>query len=170
MKILQTFLPAVLLFVLICFQLATSTQAQNSISISPVNSVAMDFTAPVDAGSQIMPVTDESKWLNYNITVTPPDPNISIAVEITSGTIFEGLQLQLQAGTFSGTGGGSPGVPVGTLILSNTPQVLIGNIGTCDSGSGTNVGHQLTYTMSISDYSAIKASSSTVNILFTITQ
>lgn len=167
-KIKRTIIQIILSIVLICLHFVAD--AQNSISLSPINSIAMGFTAPIGPGSPIEPVTDNSKWLNYNITVTPPDPPVSISVEITSGTISGGLQLQLQAGTFNGTGGGAPGIPTGVLTLSNIPQVLINNIGTCNTGIGVNVGHQLIYTMSISNYSALQSSSSIVNILFTITQ
>lgn len=146
------------------------TNAQNSISLSTLNSVVMDFNTPFDPGSPVEPVIDNSKWLNYNVTVTPPDPPVSISVEITSGIISEGLQLQLQAGIYSGTGGGNPGIPAGILTLSSISQVLIDNIGTCNTGRGVNVGQQLTYTLGISDYSVVKSSSSTVNILFTIIQ
>jgi len=167
-KIKRTITPIILCIVLICLHFVAD--AQNSISLSPNNSITMGFTAPIDPGSPIEPVTDNSKWLNYNITVTPPGPPVSISVEITSGTISEGLQLQLNAGTFNGPGGGNPGIPAGNLILKSIPQVLINNIGTCNTGIGVNVGHQLTYTLGISDYSVVKSSSSTVNILFTITQ
>jgi len=154
---------------LVFLQVTTHAQTQ-SISIFPMNSVEMKFIAPASPGSEIEPVMNDTKWLNYNITTDSSDPSVSISAEITSGSIADGLQLQLQAGTFSGTGGGSPGVPAGVITLSNIPQVLINRIGTCNSGSGSNVGHQLTYTMSISDYSALQASSSTIEILFTITQ
>jgi hypothetical protein len=146
------------------------SKAQNSISLSTVNSIVMDFVVPFDPGNSIDPVIDNSKWLNYNITVTPPDPPVSITAEITSGAISEGLQIQLQAGAYNGSGGGDPGIPAGNLILTSTPQVLISNIGTCNTGDGVNVGHQLTYTLSISDYNSVKSSSSTVNVLFTIIQ
>lgn len=146
------------------------SKAQNSISLSTVNSIVMDFAVPFDPGSSIDPVIDNSKWLNYNITVTPPDLPVSVTAEITSGVISEGLQIQLQAGAYSGTGGGDPGITSGNLILTNIPQVLISNIGTCNTGDGINVGHQLTYTLSISDYSVVKSSFSTMNILFTIIQ
>jgi len=115
-------------------------------------------------------VIDNSKWLNYNVTVTPPELPVSITTEITSGAISEGLQIQLLAGDYSGTGGGNPGITSGNLILTNTPQVVISNIGTCNTGFGNNVDHQLTYRLSISDYSVLKSSSSTVNIIFTIMQ
>ncbi|MDO8928794.1 MAG: hypothetical protein Q7W54_07385 [Bacteroidota bacterium] len=167
-KIKQTVIPFIL-----CFGLIFANQiskAQNSVSLSTVNSIVMDFAVPFDPGNSIDPVIDNSKWLNYNITVTPPDLPVSVTVEITSGAISEGLQIQLQAGAYSGTGGGNPGITSGNLILTNIPKVLISNIGTCNTGIGVNVGHQLTYTLSISDYNSVKSTSSTVNVLFTIIQ
>jgi len=145
------------------------SKAQKSISLSTVNSIVMDFAVPDDPGNSIIPVVDDSKWLNYNITVTPPDLPVSVTAEITSGNIPEGLQIQLQAGAYIGTGGGNPGIPNGTILLKSIPQLLISNIGTCNTGVG-NVGHQLTYTLSITDYSVVKSNTSTVNILFTIIQ
>ena len=146
------------------------SNAQNTISLSTSNSIVMDFIAPLEPGSPVESVVDNSKWLNYNVTVTPPEPSVSITAEITSASISEGLQLQLQAGTFNGPGGGNPGTPTGNIILKNTPQVIISNIGTCNTDVGTNLGHQLTYTLSISNYSMVKSSSSTFNVLFTISQ
>lgn len=94
----------------------------------------------------------------------------SITAEITSGAISEGLQIQLQAGAYIGSGGGDPGIPAGNLILTNTTQVLISNIGSCNTSFGVGVGHQLTYRLSISNYNSVKSSSSTINVLFTIIQ
>jgi len=167
-KIKQTVIQIVLYIVLIF--ISQISEAQNSISLSTANSIVIDFAAPFDPGNSIDPVMDNSKWLNYNITVTPPDLPVSVTAEITSGTVSEGLQIQLKAGSYSGTGGGNPGTASGNMILTNTPQVLISNIGTCNTGEGVNVGHQLTYTLSISDYNSVKSSSSTINVLFTIIQ
>lgn len=142
--------------------------AQNSISLSPTQSVALEMTAPSVPGSPIEAVMDQSKWLNYSVTVTPPQPLVSITAEITSGSIAEGLEMQLQAGAYNGTGA-NPGVPSGTIVLTNTPQVIISGIGTCTSEVGIHIGHPLTYTLRIADYSVVKASSATINVLFTIT-
>lgn len=167
-KIKQTIIQIILCIGLILTH--QISKAQNSISLSTVNSIVMDFAVPFDPGNSIDPMIDNSKWLNYNITVTPPDLPVSVTAEITSGAISEGLQIQLQAGVYNGTGGSNPGIPAGNLILTNIPQVLISNIGTCNTGAGVNVGHQLTYILSISDYNSVKSSSSTVNVLFTIIQ
>ena len=150
-----TFLPVVL-------------KAQNSVSLSISNNVAMTFIPPIRTGNPFEPVTDNSKWLNYNITVTPPAPTVSITARIESGMIPQGVEIQIQAGSYQGSGGGSPGIPAGLITLSSIPQVIISNIGTCNTGSGPNVGHQLTYRMNITNYSAAQASFANLNLLFAI--
>jgi hypothetical protein len=169
MKKIKTGIIQVILCIVLNFSYFVA-QPQNSISISAVNPVEMNFSAPINPGNPIRIITDKSKWLNYNITVDPEDPFVSITVEITSGTIPQGLQLELEASAFQSFGGGSPGTPAGKLTLGSQPQVLIENIGTCNSGTGDYAGHQLTYTFSISDYSIALSSLSSVEILFTITQ
>lgn len=145
-------------------------QSQNTVSISSTQSIEMNFAAPVNPGDKFSIITDENKWLNYNITLQPDDPTVSITVEIISGIIPQGLQLQLEASTVQGAGGGKPGTPAVKLTLSSQPQVIIENIGTCNTGTGAYFGHQLTYTFSILDYSVSLSSLSSVEILFTITQ
>lgn len=145
-------------------------QSQNSVSISSTQSLEMNFSTPVNPGNKFSIITDENKWLNYNIALQPDDPTVSITVEIISGIIPQGLQLQLEASTVQGAGGGTPGTPAGKLTLSSQPQVIIENIGTCNTGTGAYFGHQLTYNLSISDYAAAQSSLSAVEILFTIVQ
>lgn len=81
---------------------------QNSISIANINTVALDFIEPGNAGMPIQAVSNNSKWLNYDITLTPPEPTYSISVEISSGTIPNGMELKVQAGSYTGTGGEAP--------------------------------------------------------------
>lgn len=144
--------------------------SQNSVSFSTLNSVNFEFITPTNAGEALPLLVDNSKWLNYNISVVPPDPPLSISVQILSGTVFEGLKLTVEASSYFGPGGGSPGTPTGVVNLTNIPQVLIDNIGTCSTGTGANVGHQLNYTISIDNYSQVQSSFSTINILYTISQ
>ena len=158
------FIGAFLYFLLIYFPF--EVYGQNSVSISGTNTGSIQMTAPLIPGSPVETVIDESKWLNYNISVAPDDPSVSISVHIASGALPNGLRLQLQAGSFQGTGEG--GITSGNLTLSNIPQVLISNIRRCNTGTGINFGHQLTYRYTISDYSAVIASNSSLEILFTI--
>ncbi len=150
------------------FTLASS--AQNSVSIFSSASVSLDLTSPFIAGAAVSNVSTNTSWLNYNIVHTPPEPTFSITVEISTGTVPDGLELRIEAGTYTGPGGEQPGTPTGELVITNSPQILVNNIGTCNSGSGPNVGHQLTYSYIITNYSQLSASSGTINILYTIIQ
>lgn len=162
-------IPTIVLF-LLSLMFNSTSYSQNSVSISNSNNLSLDIIPPFNPGSPIANASDESKWLNYSILVTPPEPSYSISVEISSGIIPEGVILYLEAAPYSGFGGGQPGTPAGRISLSNQPQVLIRNIGTCNSGSGTMVGHQLTYSLVITNYSLLGASSPQLNLLYTITQ
>jgi hypothetical protein len=160
---------------------------QNTVSIAASGAVVLTFVKPVNAGDPVLQVTDDNNWLNYNLTATS-GKKYSIMVQLES-TLPEGLQLEMVAGAFQGTWGGnvnapnrrgtnytddaagdSPGTPATPVKLSLLPQVLVGSIGTFDTGTGAYVGHKLTYTMSISDYSTVMASSSNVNVLYTISE
>ncbi len=144
--------------------------SQNTVTISNSSTVSLDFTSPYNPGSKMSNVSDNSKWLNYTILVTPPEPTFSISVEISSGTALDGLELRVEADHYTGLSGGQPGTPTGQIILTNEPQVLINNIGTCYTGAGINVGHRLTYSLIITNYSLLRASSLTINLTYTITQ
>lgn len=162
----RTIIQIILGFILIFINQVSHAQ---TISLSPTQSVALVMTAPLEPGSPIEAVTDQNKWLNYSVTVTPPASLVSITAHISPGSIAEGLEMQLQAGDYNGTCT-YPGVSTGTIVLTGTPQVIISGIGTCTGELGIDVGHQLTYTLRITDYSLVKASSATVDVLFTITQ
>lgn len=156
-------------FIVMIF-MTPGTAAQNSITISGNNTVDLVFTKPISAGSSLSQVIDDSKWLNYNILVIPPITNYSITAYLESGTIPEGTSVQVRAGACQGSVGGTPGIPAGQVTLSGTPQVIISNIGTCNTGTGLYTGHQITYTISIDDYSSAKVAYGTMNILFSIQQ
>ena len=143
--------------------------SQNSVTISNGGNVSVDITSPFNPGSPIAIVSDNTRWLNYSIVLTPPEPTYSIAVAISSGTSPEGLVLYTEAAPYTGLEGGQPGTPTGRIMLSYQPQVLINNIGTCDTGSGIMVGHQLTYSFVITNPALLDASSPTIDLLFTIT-
>ena len=167
--------------------IALVTDGQNTVSISAGPAVNLTFAAPTIAGNPLLAVTDNSRWLNYNITGTTTTHSISARLETA---LPDGLQLQIVAGVYQGTWGGSalkpnqrgakyydstplqdtPGIPATVVTLSLIDQVIVSNIGTFDTGTGAYLGHQLTYTMRISDCSKVRAVSSNVSVLYTITQ
>ena len=144
--------------------------SQNTISISNSNMLSLEFASPYNPGSKVSDISNNYKWLNYSIVHTLPEPAFSISVEISSGTIPDGMELRLVAGACTSSGGGQPGTPTGVITLSNQPQTLISNIGTCSTGTGINVGHQLTYSFVITNFSQLSATSAPINLLFTIIQ
>ncbi len=162
---------------------------QNTVSIAAGPAVNLTFVKPDIAGNPLLAVTDESRWLNYNTTIEPSMQTYSIKVRLES-PLPEGLQLEIHAGTYMGNGGGSPdapnnrgakyanvsggnyseGVPAEKVAVTLIDQVLVYGIGAFNTGSGAYVGRQLTYTLSISDYSKVRAASAGVNVVYTITQ
>ena len=159
-----------LLWVIFFIALSCVSYSQNSVTISNSSTLSLDFASPYNPGSPVINVSDNSKWLNYTVLQTPPEPTFSITAQISSGTNLSGMELRMEAGSYTGSGGGQPGTSAGQIILSTEPQTIIYNIGTCSTGAGINVGHQLTYSLVITNYSQLSASSASINILYTITQ
>lgn len=154
------------LLILIC----GVSQAQNKISVSKRNPIYMDLTPSYSAGLSKKIITDDSQWLNYTTLVYPTDPTISITVEVSSGSIPDGMELQIEASQYIGMSKGKQGTSTGKLTVSHRPRVLINNIGTCYTGTGKYEGHRLTFSFIITDYAKVKSGISNIFIQYTITQ
>jgi hypothetical protein len=136
------------------------------------NNISLDLTPPTEAGMGVSGTSaiNNSLWLNYTSSKSAGGPARSIYVQAI-GTIPSGVQVNLQASARSGAGGaGVFGSPVGNpVILSNNPQMLISGIGGCYTGNGIGFGHQLVFSIEISDYSFIGIpGNSVVHISYTI--
>ena len=159
-----------IIFWILLFLISCVSNAQNSISVTNINPIYMDLTSSFNAGLQKSIITDDSQWLNYTTLVHPSDPTISITVEIASGSIPEGLEMQIEASPYMGMSKGKQGTPTGKITVTHIPRVLIDNIGTSYTGSGRNEGHRLTYSFKITDYSKLLSGTTQVYIQYTITQ
>jgi hypothetical protein len=114
--------------------------------------------------------TDNSLWLNYSSALPASQNSRSITAEVAQGVVPGGLKLFLEAFQFSGSGGGSPGQATGRIELSNQPRPIISGIGNCYTGDGTGTGHQLAFTLEISDYTEIESIGETsFVVLYTLT-
>jgi len=91
-------------------------------------------------------------------------------VEVASGSIPDGMELQIEAKPYVGMSKSRQGMPTGKIRVSNRPRVLIDNISTCYTGSGRNEGHQLIFSFIITDYSKVRSGISTIYVQYTITQ
>lgn len=139
---------------------------------SGISNITLSLTTDTESG---LPVTaagavNSDLWINYTSCLATGSNNRSVTVQIASGTVPNGVTLTLQPSAYSGSGQGSTGTPTGPVTLSATPQVLINAIGRCYTGNGPSNGHRLNYSLSISDYSALRYdASSTIQIAFTLT-
>ncbi len=160
----------ILLLILIYFSLANFAQNSNSMSITNRNTSSYDLSGIYTAGKRPEKIVDNSQWMNYSIKVTPSDPLKSISVSIASGTIPPGVELYLEADSDNGSGTGKKGKPTGKIKLSNVPQVLIHEIGTCNTGNGKFRGHKLTMSIVITNFGLLEPGYYNLYIIYTLNQ
>ena len=125
------------------------------LDVEPVgtNSVALNPKAPTEAGNflDFSAATDESLWINYSSVVgSKTEPSRKVTVMISSGFVPKGLDLYVAAAAAS-NGKGALGTSVGQVKLTETPTDLITDIGSCYTEDGLNNGHQLSYSLQLSN-------------------
>lgn len=114
--------------------------------------------------------SDETLWLNYTSALPENLNSRSVMVEIAQGSLPEGIQLSLEISDYSGNGNGQFGSPAGKMELSSQPKPVISGIGNCYTGDGIQNGHQLIFSLEISDYSKFTAvGESNFMLLYTLT-
>lgn len=144
------------------------------VDIEPGFANSINFTiSPSSRGGEsaiIQKTTNETLWINYTCAL-PDGPNSrSINAEISQGTLPQGVALFLEASPYSGTGDGNLGIADGKIELSSQPKPIISGIGNCYTGDGISNGHQLSFSIEISDYSQIYAvDNAYFLVLYTIT-
>ena len=134
------------------------------------NAFTVSLNAPNEAGaSALLTNNNTTKWINYSSSFPTSGANRTILVN-TLSTVPSGLNLNLMASNYSGSGAGTMGVSNGTIALSTSPQVLISGIGRGYTGDGENNGHQLSFSLSITDFALLDANNSkSVTVIYTIT-
>jgi len=93
----------------------------------------------------ITPTSHDTTWLNYSSIVDGNSTN-TICVNINSVDIPFEVVVKLNIGEDVGAGTGAMGKSTGQIALSENPQAIVTDIGTCYTGQGPKKGHQLTYT------------------------
>lgn len=131
------------------------------------NSINLSLTAPTEAGSMVTnTASNNTKWINFSSAVTPGQTR-RISAQI-SGVMPNGLNLVLNTSTYSGAGAGTLGSRVSPITLTASSQTIINGIGGAYTGNGASNGYNLTFTLSISNYSQLRSQSSTVSIIYTL--
>ena len=177
-----------IIFVAFCFLCLGKVQGQNTtanirfripevalVDIEPGedNTVHFSVSSTTESGEapEVTEIAPKSLWINYTSAQSDNSDARSIYAEITEGGLPEGLELEVEASTYKGSGKGDRlGTKEGKLILSQSPQRIISNIKNCFTGDGVGNGHELTYTLNIEDYSEIVSTDDTYFVvMYTLT-
>lgn len=104
-------------------------------------------------GSQLLltPNSSRSTWINYSSVVERNSTN-TISASLSKGNIPAEVFVKLHISEDVGLGSGNMGKPTEQIILSNYPQAIITDIGSCYTGQGVGNGHLLTYTWGFAPY------------------
>ena len=125
-----------------------------------------DMTAPTEAGDPLAEQTDNTLWLNVtSIVAAGNDRDINVKVNNT----YDGIDLKVVAGTYSGSGFGGFGTPAAELTLTNADQALVTGITSGYTVDGASNGYQLTYTAEVDASSGFADLVSTVGQDITVT-
>ncbi len=135
------------------------------LGLNDTTSVTLTTIQPGGAGLNPTGSSDSSKKLHYT-SLVPSGQTRNITVQ-WGGTDAApaGTSLSLEAVSVPA----NSGTATGPVIMSNTGQSLVSNIGSCATGIGVN-GTALTYTFNIDTPSSLLVGDNkTVTITFTLT-
>ncbi|MFT5724532.1 MAG: hypothetical protein ACI9JN_001651 [Bacteroidia bacterium] len=126
------------------------------VSVMPANySVNLSLGLPKYAGEKPgknADSKDNNTWLNYSCGLRPNGSYRKVYVQITSGTVPDGLKVYLRVKNLRKAGVGRYGRRYSSRItLSNQPQIVVNRIGGGCTYRGRTFGHQLIYTLKLDD-------------------
>ena len=106
----------------------------------------------VEAGQALkIDESDKSIWINYSSIIgSKSDPSRNVTIQISEGTIPNGINLFVKATKDSGSGGGKMGIPNNKMqVLTSNPLNIISQIGSSYTGVGTSKGHNIEYILKL---------------------
>jgi len=156
-----------ILLTLVLFAPTVAAQ-NNSISVTNRSSSILNIAEVFIAGKGVEMVVDNKQWINYSSNLNESEPLMSISASIGSGIIPPGVEVYLEASHDHGSGWGKKGKPTGRIKLGNIPDVLINEIGKCNTGNGKYHGHKLTMSVVITDYSLLQSGDFNLYIQYTL--
>ncbi len=133
--------------------------------------VSLGLNGPAEAGLGATNTADSSVWVNYTfLKGKNTRPKCHVFVKIGAGTVPSGMDLNVKAKSSTSHGKGNKGVPTGTVTLSSVDQMLIQNIKSSNTGKGVNKGHQLVYSLDLTNYNIVNYTApSVLTIVYTLT-
>lgn len=137
-------------------------------------SMNISLITPTEAGNSIDGFnTEQNKiWINYSSIIRNKNHKRKI-VAVLESNVPEGVQILVEVSEPIGAGKGKFGFSSGLIALSNQPNEIINDIGSCYTGKGVNNGHFLTYKLKFDktsdNYSQLTESETSVNVIYTLT-
>lgn len=147
---------------------AQSGHKMNKLVVTESSSINIDMKSVIAAGENSEKVVSNNQWLNYSLHVNPSDPVSSISVSVVSGSLPPGVDIYIQAGRHTGNGQGKTGVPAGKVKIDNVPKVILGGIGSSSTGNGNFQGHQIIFSMMITDFALLQPGNYTIYLQYTL--
>ena len=118
------------------------------------SSIKLEGNKVTEAGKKVeFNSLNNNTWINYSSIIgSNSEPNRHVTIEVSEGNIPDGLNLIVQANNDAGKGDGKVGKAISTSqVLVKSPIKLIEEIGSCYTGVGVNKGHNITYSLKLSD-------------------
>lgn len=136
------------------------------------NAVQMEFpSSGINPGSPVQQsVVNNDSWINIT-SIVPMNKSRRVTVEMM-GSLPTGTSLKVEASPYSGNGEGNHGNPLQEVLLNNSPQNLIANIGSSYTGNGVGNGYKLAYTWNwiSGQFSQLNSQTGSVTIIYTLVQ
>ena len=127
------------------------------IGLNGAGTIVLEMGRPTSGGEGPQDVTDNGKLLQYTSLVPNGQTRNITAAWGTSDQAPAGTSLKLQA-----TGVPADcGTAASQITVSGIAQNIITNIGSCATGVGSS-GAELTYTLSVDDFTALAAGESKI--------
>ncbi len=135
-------------------------------------SLTMPFVAASIPGAEIVAPADNSTlWLNYSSVTSTAISLYTIKVKISA--LIPGVDIRLTAANPDmTTGSGTGGTGSAAQVITATDQPIVTGIGSCQTGSGSGAGSNLTYAISVNKtaYASLFKSAPVVTVTYTMAE
>ncbi|HPF52858.1 MAG TPA: hypothetical protein PK335_14855 [Draconibacterium sp.] len=136
------------------------------------NNIEFSVSASADPGGEpaLKQISGESVWINYSSAIRKNGNKRSINAQVTDNSLPEGISFYIEASAASPFGSRNQGVSTGKVKITQEPRPIITGIGSCFTGDGVNMGHELRYFVEITDFEKIESKTDQVfTVMYTIT-
>jgi len=136
------------------------------------NNIEFSVSASSDPGGEpvVEQVSGESIWINYSSAIRENGNKRSINAQLVDDNLPSGISFYIEASAASPFGSANQGVSSGKVQISGDPRPIITGIGSCFTGDGVTMGHELRYFVEITDFDKLESNNDQVfTVMYTIT-